>query len=293
MFSSNCCFLTSIQISHEAGQVVWHSYLFQNFPSLLWSTQSKALAQLINRCFYRTLLVFWWSNRCWEFDLWFLCLFLIQLKHLEVHGSYTFEAWLGEFWALLYKRVRWVQLCSSLSILWHCLSLGLEWKLTFSCGHCWVFQICWHIECSTFTAFSFRIWNSSTGIPSPPLALFVVMPPKAHLTSYSSMSGSRLVITSPWSVRTGHGTTNWFQIGKGVCQGCTLSTCLFNLYVEYIMRNAGLDEAQAGIKIAGRNINNRRSIDDTTLMEENKEELRRLLMKEKGKWKSWLKTQRS
>ena len=67
-----------------------------------------------------------------------------------------------------------------------------------SCGHCWVFQICWHIECSTFTASSFRIWNSSTGIPSPPLALFVMMLPKAHLTSYSRMSGSRRVITPSW-----------------------------------------------------------------------------------------------
>ena len=67
-----------------------------------------------------------------------------------------------------------------------------------SCGHCWVSQICWHIECSTFTASSFRIWNSSTGIPSPPLALFIVMFSKAHLTSHSKMSGSRLVITSSW-----------------------------------------------------------------------------------------------
>ena len=67
-----------------------------------------------------------------------------------------------------------------------------------SCNHCWVFQICWHIECSTFTASSFRIWNSSTGIPSPPLALFVVMLPKAHLTSHSRMSYSRWVITPLW-----------------------------------------------------------------------------------------------
>ena len=67
-----------------------------------------------------------------------------------------------------------------------------------SCGHCWVFQICWHIECSTFTASSFRIWNSSTGIPSPPLALFVVMLPKAHLTLHLGMSGSRWVITPLW-----------------------------------------------------------------------------------------------
>ena len=72
------------------------------------------------------------------------------------------------------------------------------------------------------------------------------------------------------TVRTGHGTTDWFQIGKGVCQGFILSPCLFNFYAEYIMRNAGLEDAQAGIKIAGRNINNLRYADDTTLMEESK-----------------------
>ena len=83
------------------------------------------------------------------------------------------------------------------------------------------------------------------------------------------------------TVRTGHGTTDWFQIGKGVCQGCILSPCLFNLYAEYIMRNSGLEEAQAGIKIAGRNINNLRYADDTTLMAESEEELKSLLMKVK------------
>ena len=83
------------------------------------------------------------------------------------------------------------------------------------------------------------------------------------------------------TVRTGHGTTDWFQIGKGEHQGCILSPCLFNLYAEYILRNAGLYEAQAGIKIAGRNINNLRYADDTTLMEESKEELKSLLMKVK------------
>ena len=83
------------------------------------------------------------------------------------------------------------------------------------------------------------------------------------------------------TVRTGHGTTDWFQIGKGVHQGCILSPCLFNLYAEYIMRNAGLKEAQAGIKIAGRNINNLRYADDTTLMAESEEELKSLLMKVK------------
>ena len=83
------------------------------------------------------------------------------------------------------------------------------------------------------------------------------------------------------TVRTGHGTMDWFKIEKGIYQGCILSPCLFNLYVEYIMQNAGLDEAQAGIKIAGRNINNLRYADDTTLMAESEEELKNLLMKVK------------
>ena len=83
------------------------------------------------------------------------------------------------------------------------------------------------------------------------------------------------------TVRTGHRTTDWFQIGKGVCQGCILSPCLFNLYAEYIMRNTGLDEAQAEINIARRNINNLRDADDTTLMAESEEELKSLLMKVK------------
>ena len=81
--------------------------------------------------------------------------------------------------------------------------------------------------------------------------------------------------------RTGHGTIDWFQIGKGVCQGCILSPCLFNFYAEYIMRNAGLNEAQAGIKIAGRNINNLRYADDTTFMAESEKELKSPLMKVK------------
>ena len=83
------------------------------------------------------------------------------------------------------------------------------------------------------------------------------------------------------TVRAGHGTTDWFQIGKGVRQGCILSPCLFNFYAEYIMRNTGLEEAQAGIKIGGRNINNLRYADDTTLMSQSEEELQSLLMKVK------------
>ena len=89
-------------------------------------------------------------------------------------------------------------------------------------------------------------------------------------------------------VGTGHGTTDWFQIGKG----CILSPCLFNLYAQYSMRITGLEEAQAGIKIAGRNINHLRYADDTTLMAESEEELKSLDENERGEWKSWLKAQR-
>ena len=98
-----------------------------------------------------------------------------------------------------------------------------------------------------------------------------------HLTCFLS----NLYASQEATVRTGHGTTDWFQTGKGVRQGCILSPCLSNLYAEYIMRNAGLDETQAGIKIAGRNINHLRYADDTTLKAESEEELKSLLMKVK------------
>ena len=95
------------------------------------------------------------------------------------------------------------------------------------------------------------------------------------------------------TVRTGHGTTDWFQIGKGVRQEYILSPCLFNLYAEYIMWNSRLDDSQAGINIAGRNINKLRYADDTTLMAESEEELKSLLMRVKWEWKGWLKIQHS
>jgi len=100
---------------------------------------------------------------------------------------------------------------------------------------------------------------------------------------YMSLTGFPVFLRNLYAdeeatVRTGHGTTDWFQIGKGVRQGCILSPCLFNFYSEDIIRNTGLEEAQAGIKIAGRNINNLRYADDTTLMAENEEELKSLLM---------------
>ena len=112
----------------------------------------------------------------------------IQLKPSWRILSITLLAW------------KWAQWYGCLNILWNRPSLGLEWKLIFSSpvATAEFFQICWHIECGTFTASAFRIWNSSTGIPSPPLALFVVMLPKAHLASHSRMSGSRWLITPSW-----------------------------------------------------------------------------------------------
>ena len=112
-----------------------------------------------------------------------------------------------------------------------------------------------------------KLWNilKEMGIPD-------------HLTSLLR----NLHMGQEATVRTGHGTKDWFQIGKGVCQGCILSPCLFNLYAEYIMRNTGLDEAQAGIKTARRHTNNLRYADDTTLMAESEEELKNLLTKVKA-----------
>ena len=137
MFSSNYCFLTCIQIFQEAGQVIWFSHLFQNFPQfvVIHTVQSFSIVNKAEVDVFLELFCIFDEpadvDLIW-FDFWFLCLFWIQLEHLKVHSSSTVETWFGEFWALLYWRVRWVQLCGSLNILWHCLSLGLEWKLTFS-----------------------------------------------------------------------------------------------------------------------------------------------------------------
>ena len=201
MYSSNCCFLTCIEVSQEAGQVVWYSHLFHSLPQFIVIHTVKGFG-IVNKA---------------EIDV-FLelsCFFddprdvgnlisgssafsksSLNIRKFTVHillkpGLENFEHYFASVWD--------VQLCGSLSILWHCLSLRMKTDLFQSFGHCQVFQICCYIERSTFKASSFRVWNSSTGIPSPPLALFVVMLPKAHLTSLSRMSGSRWVIT-PWWV---------------------------------------------------------------------------------------------
>ena len=134
MSSSNYCFLSCIQISQEAGQVVCYSHLFQNFPQFILIHTVKGFG-IVNKAEvdgFWNFLAFSMIQRM--LAIWSLVplSFKSQLEHLGLHGSPIAEAWLGEFWALLYYRVRWVQLCGSLNILWHCLYLGLEWKLMFS-----------------------------------------------------------------------------------------------------------------------------------------------------------------
>ena len=123
------------------------------------------------------------------------------LKPAWTSGSSQFTYYWSLAWRILSITLLACEMSAVVQWFEHSLALafiGMETDLFLSCGHCWVFQICWHIECGTFTASSFKIWNSSTGILSPPLALFVVMLSKAHLTSHSRISGSRWVITPSW-----------------------------------------------------------------------------------------------
>ena len=144
-------------------------------------------------------------------------------------------------------------------------------------------NICWIIK----KAREFQKKTSISALSTMPKALTVWITIKWEILKelgipdYLTFLLRNLYAGREATVRTGHGTTDWFQIGKGVCQGCILSPCLFNLHAEYIMRNSGLQDAQAGIKSAERNINNLRYVDDTTLMAESEEELKSLLMKVK------------
>ena len=146
-----------------------------------------------------------WNSLAFSMSQWMLAIWsLVPLPFLNLPCTSESSGYMY-YWNLAWKilsipcqPVKWMQLYGNLNILWHCSSLELEWKLTFSSAVATVFQICWHIECSSLTAPSFRIWNSSTGILSPPLGLFIAMLPKAHLTSHSRMSGSRWVTTPSW-----------------------------------------------------------------------------------------------
>ena len=133
------------------------------------------------------------------------------------------------------------------------------------------------LECEGKWALESITMNKASGGDGIPVELFQILKDDAVKVLHSICQ--QIWKTQEARVRTEHGTTDWFQIGKGVRQGCILPPCLFNFYAEYTMRNAGLDEAQAGIKIAERNINNLRYADDTTLMAESKEEPKSVLMK--------------
>ena len=148
--------------------------------------------------------MFFWNSLAFSMIQQMLAIWsLVPLPFLKP-GWISGSSWFTYCWRLAWRILSITALaCEMSATVWkfeHSLALpffgiGMKTDLFQSCGHCWVFHICWHIECSTFTASSFRIWSSSTGIPSPPLALFIVMLPKAHLTSHSRMSGSRWVIT--------------------------------------------------------------------------------------------------
>ena len=198
----NCCFLTCIQVSQEAGQVVWYSHLFQNFLQFIVIYTVKGFG-IVNKAkidVFQNSLAFPMIQQ--RLAIWSLVP-LPFLKPVWTSGSSQFMYCWSLAWRILSITLLECEMSATVQLFKHSLGLpflgiGMKTDL-FQChGHCWVFQICWHIECSTLTSSSFRIWNSSTGIPSPPLAWFVVMLPKAHLTSHSRMSGSRWVITPLW-----------------------------------------------------------------------------------------------
>ena len=188
MSGSNCCFLTCIQVSQEAGQVVWYSHIFKNFPHLLWSTQSRLNVVSEAEVDVLEFSHFFWGSKCWQFNLWSSAFSKSSLNiwkfsvHILLKPSLeNFEHYFARLWNECNCAVLWTFF--GIAFLW----IGMKTDLYQSCGHCWVFQICWNIKCCTFTASSFRIWNSSTGIPSPALALFIEMLSKAHLTSHSRL----------------------------------------------------------------------------------------------------------
>ena len=154
--------------------------------------------------FWNSLAFVLWFSRCWQFDLWFSAFSKTSLNMLKftVHillnpGLENFEHYFTSVWDECNCAVVWAFLALPF------FGIGMKTDLFQSCGHCWVFQICWHIECSTFTASSFMIWNSSTGIPSPPLALFIVMLPKTHLSTWyipintSTLNYPQKILTIP------------------------------------------------------------------------------------------------
>ena len=183
MSISNCCFLTCMQISQETGQVVWYSHLLKNFP-VYCDPHIKGFS-IVNKTetdiFLELFLMIQWMLAIW---------FLIPLPFLNpplTSGSSQFTYSWGLAWRILSITLLTCEMSTVVHYFEHSLSLpfwriGIKTKLMQPCDHCCAFQICWHIECNTLTASSFKIWNSWTEISSPPLALFVVRLPNIHLT---------------------------------------------------------------------------------------------------------------
>ena len=198
MSRSNCCFLTCMQISQEAGKVVCYSHLLTNFQQFFVIHTVKGFG-IVNKAE-----VFFWNLLVFSLIQQRLAIWSLVLPPFINPVWTSVSSWFMYCWNLAWRILNITLLACEMSAVVrqfeHSLALpffeiGIKTDLFQSCGHCWVFQICWHIECSSLTASSFRIWKRSAGIPSPPIALFIVMPPKAHLTLQSRMSGSMCVIT--------------------------------------------------------------------------------------------------
>ena len=202
MSSSNCCFLTCIQISQEAGKVVWYSHLLKNFPQFIVIHIVKGFG-IVNKAEVDVFL----EISCFindpadagnlisdssAFSKSILNIWKLLVHILLKPGLKNFDLDFASMWDECSCVV--FQTLFSIAFLW----IGMKTDLFQSCGHCWVFQICRHIECSTLRASSFRTWNSLAGIPSTPVVLFTVMLPKVPLTLDSRMSGFRWMISWSW-----------------------------------------------------------------------------------------------
>ena len=179
MSSSNCCFLTCTQISQEAGQVAWYSYLLKNFPQFVVIPTVNGFGIVNKAEIYVFMELSWFFDDPTDVGN-FISVPLPFLNPAWTSGSSQFT----KCWSMAWRILSITLLaCEMSTIVWKFeqplalpfFGIGMKTELFWFCGHCWLFQICWHIECSTFTASSFRIWNSSPEIPSPPLALFVEM----------------------------------------------------------------------------------------------------------------------